>query len=89
MLDIQSNVSLKPFNTFGIQAIARYWADVQTLNDLQTLLQLDGYDDVPKTILGGGSNLLLTGDVEGMVIRMNIQGIELIRQDEHHWWIES
>lgn len=89
MLDIQSNVSLKPFNTFGIQATARYLADVQTLNDLQTLLQLDGYDDLSKTILGGGSNLLLTGDIEGMVIRMNIQGIDLIRQNENHWWVKA
>jgi UDP-N-acetylmuramate dehydrogenase len=89
MLNVQSNVSLKLFNTFGIQATARYWADVQTPNDLQTLLQLNGYDDVPKTILGGGSNLLLTGDVDGMVIRMNIQGIDLVRQDEQHWWVKA
>ncbi len=89
MLNVQSNVSLKPYNTFGIQATARHWADVQTLNDLQTLLQFSGYDDVHKTILGGGSNLLLTGDLEGLVIRMNIQGIELVRDDEQHWWVKA
>lgn len=89
MVNVQSNVSLKPFNTFGIQATARYWADVQSLNDLQTLLQIDAYGDVPKIILGGGSNLLLTGDVEGMIIRMNIQGIELAGQDENHWWVKA
>lgn len=89
MVNVQSNVSLKSFNTFGIQATARYWADVQTPNDLQTLLQLNGYDDVPRMILGGGSNLLLTGDVEGLVIRMNIQGIELVRQDDQHWWVKA
>ncbi|TAE33535.1 MAG: UDP-N-acetylmuramate dehydrogenase [Cytophagales bacterium] len=89
MLNVQSNVSLKPYNTFGIQATARYWADVQTPNDLQTLLQLADYNQVAKLILGGGSNLLLTGNVEGMVIRMNIQGIELVRENDTHWWVKA
>lgn len=89
MLTIQRNVSLKPFNTFGIQAIARYWVNVQTLSDLQTLLQLTDYSVMPRMILGGGSNLLLTGDVEGMIIWMNIQGIELVREDERHWWVKA
>lgn len=89
MLNVQSNVSLKPYNTFGIQATARYWADIQTLNDLQTLLQFNEYNTVPKIVLGGGSNLLITGDVDGMVVRMNIQGIELVREDEHHWWVKA
>jgi UDP-N-acetylmuramate dehydrogenase len=89
MLNVQSNVSLKPYNTFGIQATARYWVDIQHLNDLQTLLQLDEYNDVPKLILGGGSNLLLTRDFDGMVVRVNIQGIELVREDEQHWWLKA
>lgn len=89
MLNVQSNVSLKPYNTFGIHANARYWAEIQDPADLQTLLHLNEYVAVPKLILGGGSNLLLTGDVEGMVIRMNIQGIELVRQDERHYWVKA
>lgn len=89
MLNVQSNVSLKPYNTFGIQATARYWVDIQHPNDLLTLLQLDEYNNVQKLILGGGSNLLLTGDLDGMVVRMNIQGTELVREDEQHWWLKA
>ena len=89
MLSIRSNVSLKPYNTFGIDANARYWVDIQHENDLQTLFQLAEYGDTPKLILGGGSNVLLCQDFDGMVIHLGIQGIDVVREDEQHIYLRA
>jgi UDP-N-acetylmuramate dehydrogenase len=87
MLNIQSHVSLKPYNTFGIDANARYLVDINHADDINTLLQLTDFIGVPKLILGGGSNVLLCHDFDGLVIKMNIQGIEAIREDEDHVYV--
>lgn len=87
MLNIQSYVSLKPYNTFGIDAIARYWVDISCEDDLQTLFNLTEYIDVPKLILGGGSNVLLRHNFDGLVIKMSIQGIDVIREDDAHVYL--
>ncbi|GAB3251351.1 UDP-N-acetylmuramate dehydrogenase [Larkinella harenae] len=88
MLDIQSYVSLKPYNTFGLDARARYWVEIATAEQLKTLFQLSEYVSIPKLILGGGSNLLFTRDFEGLVIRMAIQGITVVREDDAHVYIK-
>ncbi|GAB4001198.1 UDP-N-acetylmuramate dehydrogenase [Spirosoma daeguense] len=89
MLNIQSHVSLKPYNTFGIDASARYWIEIFSENDLQTLLQLSEYLDTSKFILGGGSNVLLCQDFDGMVVKMNIQGITILREDDNHIFLTA
>jgi len=89
MLNIQSNVSLKPYNTFRIDVNARYWVEINQEDDLQTLLQLTDHLDTPKLILGGGSNVLLCHDFNGLVVRLNIQGIEVIREDDAHIYLTA
>ncbi|GAB3771257.1 UDP-N-acetylmuramate dehydrogenase [Spirosoma horti] len=89
MLNIQSHVSLKPYNTFGIDANARYWVEVNSEEDLQTVLQLSDFINQPKLILGGGSNVLLCHDFDGLVVKMNIQGIDVIRDDDNHVYIRA
>ncbi len=89
MLNIQSHVSLKPYNTFGIDVNARYWVEVSNEEDLQTVLQLSDYDDEPKLILGGGSNVLLCHDFSGLVVKVDIQGIDVIRDDENHFYVTA
>src|SRR5689334_19029569 len=86
---IQENVSLKPYNTFGIDAKARYFTEVRSISDLQQLLASPTYGPMKKLILGGGSNLLLTGDFDGLVVRIDLQGIEQVRQDADHAWIKA
>lgn len=87
MLTIQSNVSLKSYNTFGIDVTTRYLVEVDNDEDIQTLLQLPDIQSLPKLILGGGSNLLLTQDFNGLVIKMNIKGIETVKEDQDHVWL--
>ncbi|MFD2573337.1 UDP-N-acetylmuramate dehydrogenase [Spirosoma soli] len=89
MLNLESNVSLKSYNTFGINANARYWVDVSHEEDLKTLLQLTEFIDTPKLILGGGSNVLLCHDFDGLVVKISIQGIDVIREDENHIYVRA
>jgi len=89
MLTIQSNTSLKSYNTFGIEASARYLVEVENDEDIQTLLQLPDVQTLPKLILGGGSNLLLTQDFAGLVVKINIKGIEIVKEDQEHIWIRA
>ncbi|WP_138993556.1 UDP-N-acetylmuramate dehydrogenase [Larkinella sp. C7] len=89
MLDIQSHVSLKSYNTFGIDAKARYWVEIDTEEQLRTLFQVSEFLAAPKLILGGGSNLLFTRDFEGLVIKMSIQGIKVVREDASHVFVKA
>jgi len=66
----QKNISLKPYNTFGINAYAESFISVTSLDQLQTII--DNYKDV--FILSGGSNVLLTKDISKPVIHLDLQG---------------
>lgn len=81
-MTIQENVSLKPYNTFGIDVKAKAFAEVETVAQLQELLQTPEFERMAKLILGGGSNLLFTSDFEGLVIKNSIKGIELVEENE-------
>ena len=85
---LKQNISLKPYNTFGIEATALYWTEINNAGELQVLLQHNSLRSLPIFILGGGSNILLTKDIEGLVIKINIQGIELVRENEKHYWLK-
>lgn len=80
-------MSLKPYNTFRIDAHARYLVEINHADDINTLLQLTDFVGLPKLILGGGSNVLLCHDFNGLVIKMNIQGIDVIREDDDHIYL--
>ena len=76
MLQIQENVSLKNFNTFGVEASARYFVEINHKDDLVELFMDPQWLQTPMLVLGGGSNMLLLNDFAGLVIRINIRGIE-------------
>ena len=78
---IQENISLKLYNTFGIDVTARHFVSVSTIDDLKQILSLKEYPN--KLVLGGGSNMLLTRDFDGLVIHINLKGIEIISEDEN------
>lgn len=83
MLQIEENVSLKNFNTFGIDARARYFTEINTEDDLTELFLDEQWHRAPRLVLGGGSNMLFVKDFDGLVIRMNIRCIEhRINRDE-------
>lgn len=76
MLQIEENVSLKNFNTFGIEAKARYFVEINHEQDLTELFMDPQWHQTERLVLGGGSNMLLVNDFSGLVIRLNIRGIE-------------
>ncbi|MDN3550079.1 UDP-N-acetylmuramate dehydrogenase [Mucilaginibacter aquaedulcis] len=76
MLQIQENVSLKNFNTFGIDAAARYFVEIAHEGELVELFADPQWQQTERLVIGGGSNLLLVNDFNGLVIRINIRGIE-------------
>jgi len=73
---ILKNISLKPFNTFGIDVNAKHFVSVKSVEELKSVLKLKDYPE--KFILGGGSNMLLTKDIESLVIHLDIKGIEIV-----------
>jgi UDP-N-acetylmuramate dehydrogenase len=88
-MEIQENISLQPYNTFGLQATARYFVEVNTLEQLVTVLKDNTFQNLPRLFLGGGSNILLTKDFEGIVIKINLQGIEKQQENELHVWLKA
>jgi UDP-N-acetylmuramate dehydrogenase len=81
-MPIEENYSLRVFNTFGIHASARYFINVQSVDELQELLIGDVWKQMPLLILGGGSNILFTKDVDGLVIKNDLKGIAVVQETD-------
>lgn len=82
MAKIDENVSLKALNTFGLEARAEYFAAVGDVGALQGLLSRAEVQAMPKFVLGGGSNMLLVGDIPGLVIHNQIVGRRVLSETE-------
>ncbi|PLK44095.1 UDP-N-acetylmuramate dehydrogenase [Emticicia sp. TH156] len=88
-MTVQTNVSLKPYNTFGLEATAKYFVEVSGIEQLHAILNDPAYQQTERLILGGGSNLLLTQDFDGIVIKIAIKGIEKIKEDKEYIWLKA
>ncbi len=80
---IQENVSLKRYNTFGVEARARYFFEAQTMDDLLWIIHQEAFK-LPKLILGGGSNMLLTKDFDGLVLKISLKLKWIERSEGDH-----
>lgn len=83
MLTIEHHKNLSPFNTFGIEAKAANFCIITDIEDVQELITNKSLIN-NRLILGGGSNILLTKDFEGIVIKNEIFGKKIISQNKHH-----
>lgn len=89
-MDIRENISLRPYNTFRVEAKARYFSPFKNLDDLELLL-----DQVNKTtarkilVWGGGSNMLLTQDFDGWVMKNECRGIDIVHEDRDHVYVKA
>ena len=82
MPTLEENVSLRPYNTFGLDVRARYFARFASADELRALLALPQVQAADKLILGGGSNLLFTQDFAGVVLKNEIRGLEIISESD-------
>jgi len=82
-MQLQQNISLKPYNTFGIDVHAEYFTELKDIFDLAEITALPH----KKHILGGGSNILLTHPVNGLVIHNKLKGITIEKEDDNYVWL--
>ncbi len=91
-MQIQENISLKRYNTFGIDVNAKQFAIFSQLADLEELLHgltPSTGQALPLLILGGGSNVLFTGNFNRLVLKNNLLGIELVREDNQYYYVKA
>ncbi|MFV8342223.1 UDP-N-acetylmuramate dehydrogenase [Flavobacterium sp. XS2P39] len=86
-MEILHNFSLKKHNTFGIEAKAKQFVAVHSAADLKTILQENKAHK--KFILGGGSNMLLTKDIDALVIHIDLKGRKIVAENDDFVWVES
>lgn len=80
-MNIQENISLKNYNTFGIDVKARFFVEIAGLVQLQKVLELKAYPK--KFIISGGSNMLLTKDIDALVVHLKLKGISIVEENEN------
>ena len=86
-MQIQENISLRQYNTFGIDAYAQFFSGFSTIDEL---LEITGQKKHSSLfILGGGSNILLTKNVEGLVLKNEVKGIEVINEDDDYVFVKA
>ena len=86
---MQHHVSLRNLNTFGLESQAQSFEEVKSVEELTEILKNPDLKNTPKFILGGGSNILLTRDVDALVIKISIGGIEKVKEDDEHIWLHA
>lgn len=86
-MQIQENISLKPYNTFGIDAKTRYFATFKDTDDLEELTTHDSR--LTTLILGGGSNILFTKDFNGLVLKNEIAGIKVLHEEPEYVFVKA
>ncbi|MEB5964811.1 MULTISPECIES: UDP-N-acetylmuramate dehydrogenase [Comamonas] len=85
---VEKNVPLQHCNTFGIAARAETLVRIRSQDDIRQFLADPLWGRQPVFVLGGGSNVVLTGDVAPVVLKMEIMGMRLLRETDRHWIVE-
>jgi len=84
-----SKYSLKKYHTFATDVYTKCFTEINSIEQFKKLLKEDIYKNNSILILGGGSNLLFTKNFDGLVIKNNLHGVEIVKQDESHVWVKA
>ncbi|QTV05122.1 UDP-N-acetylmuramate dehydrogenase [Faecalibacter bovis] len=83
-MNIIENYSLKLYNTFGVDAKAKYFAEVSNFTELKKALVFRRQNNLPILFIGGGSNMLFVNDFNGLALKLNLKGIEIINENDDY-----
>ena len=86
---VEKNVPLQPFNTFHIVAKAHALVRITSEADVRALLADPEWGPSPKFVLGGGSNVVLTGDVKPVVLKVEVKGMRLVGETARAYIVEA
>ena len=86
-MQVQQNYPLKKYNTFGVEAYAKYFSEFSSVDQLKGLLTT--HNSQLTFILGGGSNILFTQDYDGLVLKNEIKGIHTVHEDDDHIYVKA
>lgn len=87
-MNIIENYSLKKENTFGIDSVALYYVEVYSDSDIMELLATEHFQGMQKVVLGGGSNMLFTKRFDGVILKNNLKGITIEKEDDEHVYVK-
>ena len=88
-MNVEKNVGLQALNSFHIVAKAQQLVRVAHVDDVRAVLADAQLRAQPKFILGGGSNIVLTGDVKALVLKVEIMGREVVAETDKHWIVQA
>jgi len=81
-MKVLQDISLKPYNTFGIEARAKFFVEITSEEELKQALRLEEHPE--KFVISGGSNMLITNDINALVLHINLKGISIVEENENH-----
>ena len=87
-MQVQENFQLKEYNTFRIDALAKYFSTFTSVEEFELLLN-DSKNISHKMILGGGSNILFTKNFDGLLLKNDIPGIDVVNEDNDHVYVQA
>jgi UDP-N-acetylmuramate dehydrogenase len=88
-MQIASSVSLKPYNTFGLPAVAGTLVRVASDADVRGVVEHPQLGHAAKFVLGGGSNIVLTRDMPQVVLKVEVRGMRLVEERDEAWIVEA
>ncbi len=86
---VESRVSLRALNSFGLPAVAEHLVRVRDETDVRRIVDHPRWGRAPKLVLGGGSNVVFTRDVPGLLIKVEVPGLRMLREDADAWILEA
>ena len=86
---VEKQVPLQPYNTFGIAARAQQLARIRSEADVRALMTAPDWAITPRFVLGGGSNLVITGDIKALVLKVEVEGRRLVEETDKGWLVEA
>jgi UDP-N-acetylmuramate dehydrogenase len=88
-MKLEQNISLKAFNTFGVDALAHSFVTISSIGQLEQVFSQLISPEIPFLVLGQGSNLLFTRDYNGVIIKNEIEGIDVVDENEEHVYVKA